>query len=182
MNRFTGLLFLFLTSSCTVNKNHSLDLKTKTWHTGVNRYGGGIVAEEHPNGFSNHIYIHFADDTAVSVTFYQYSPSIGPRTSFIKGTYKVEKNEVRLTLTEPEGYSVGSGVDAIQYSLYGFSSVRTDEATLSPEKMPRIIHYIFRVTDQSDQNTTTELILVDGTKREHHWGVYKFDDRVYKSE
>lgn len=180
MNRFIGLLFLLLTSSCTVNKNQSLDLKT--WHIGVNRYGGGIVAEEHPNGFSNHIYIHFVDDTAVSITFYQYSPSIGPRTSFIKGIYTVDKNEVTLTLTEPEGYSVGSGADAIQYSLYGFSSVRTDKATLSPEKMPLIIHYVFRVTEQPDHNTSTELILVDDANREHHWGVYKFDDRLYKSE
>lgn len=155
----------------------STDLKGKIWHTGLTH--GDIQIG---NGFSNQIFLYFLDKDSIQLKYYQYSPSIGGRTSIINGTYKVDnKNEVSIIFTEPTNASGAlkisiSGKD-VQYSLYSISSVRINEVS-QPDltELPQIKTYRFKIIEQLDNNNIiTEVTLFDNEGAKYSFGKYKFD-------
>lgn len=182
MNHLTPLIVVLFFTSCAAQKNHRVELKNKTWHIGVDRYAGNIVPERHINGFSDHLYLHFLTNDSITITYHQYSPGIGDRTTTIHGTYAIQNNVVNIKLIEPQGHSITNGGRPIQYSVAAFHSVASEALkNLELTALPTIVQYTFSILDSSDSNNIkTTLTLIDTHNTAHSFGQFRFDLKEVK--
>lgn len=165
---------------------NSTELKGKIWHTGINRYGGSIVKDFHPNGngFSDDIFLCFLDKDSIQLKHSAYSPSIGFRTTTIKGTYQVDnKNEVSIIFFEPKDvfnrHKVLIDDNEVQYSLYAINCVKKDVALhFDITELPQIKTYHFKIIEHLAKNTMiAELTLIDYVGIKYNFGKYNFDSK-----